>query len=95
MVVTVERVVAEKCGCVFACVRPLELSGIVFLFRMGGLETDLLSLLGVMPGPEEDLERKLADLERAKKAELRKWVEQGQRDSSQLSRLEAQKEGIM
>ncbi len=62
---------------------------------MAGLETDLLSLLGVMPGPEENLEDKLADLDRTKRTELRKWSNQAQIDSSQLSRLEVQKEELV
>ncbi len=63
--------------------------------RMAGLETDLLSLLGVMPGPEENLEDKLSDLDRTKRAELQKWSNQAQKDSSQLSRLEVQKEELV
>lgn len=62
---------------------------------MSGLETDLLSFLGFMPGPEDDLNKKLAELGRTKEVELRRKADQSQRDSSQLSRLETQKEEIM
>lgn len=62
--------------------------------RIADLQTELLSLLGVIPGPEENLEEKLTDLDRKKRAELKKWAEQEQRDSTQLSKLEYQKEEL-
>ncbi len=40
--------------------------------RMHGVETELLSVLGHMPGEEEDLERKLTQFEREKNQSLRK-----------------------
>ncbi len=62
--------------------------------RIADLQTELLSLLGVIPGPEENLEEKLTDLDRKKRAELKRWAEQEQRDSTQLSKLEYQKEEL-
>ncbi len=61
---------------------------------MCSLEPDLLSLFGVMPEAEESLEARLAGMEEAKRQEAGSVGEKLQRGRSQLSRLQAEKEGI-
>ncbi len=61
---------------------------------MCSLEPDLLSLFGMMPDAEESLESKLAEMERSKRRDGKTVSDKLQEGRSQLSRLQAEKEGI-
>ena len=59
---------------------------------MCGVEADLLSLLGHMPGEEEDLERKLSGFEREKNQVFQRKSIEHRKVDGQLSRQVIQKE---
>ena len=59
---------------------------------MCGVEADLLSVLGHMPGEEEDLEGKLTYFEREKNQNLRRKETELKKAEVQLSQQRYQKE---
>ena len=60
--------------------------------RMCGVEAELLSVLGHMPGEEEDLERKLTQFEREKNQSMRRKEAELKKAEFQLSQQRYQKE---
>ena len=60
--------------------------------RMCSVEADLLSILGHMPGEEEDVERKLSSFEKDKDKLWRKKFDEQKKLNAQLSRHQFQKE---
>ena len=62
------------------------------VYRMCGVEAELLSVLGHMPGEEEDLEGKLTQFEREKNQSLRKKEAELKKAEFQHSQQRYQKE---
>lgn len=62
------------------------------LLRMCSVEADLLSVLGHMPGEEEDIERKLVNFDKEKDKLWRKKLDEQKKLNTQLSRHQFHKE---